>query len=111
MVIDASKIKGAARRAFAFAEAFFDEIDQHGRYQQFLHNAVIANPGNRKIVDEVDPRKQTFSMPRGGQNDQIVAFDTPRSLSRNTLRDPTDEIDRILTRIRRKRDSNSQRGV
>jgi hypothetical protein len=110
MVIDASKIKGAARRAFAFAEAFFDEIDQHGRYQQFLHNAVLANPGNRKIVDEVNPQKQTFSMPRGAQNDHIVAFDTPRSISRNTLRDPTEEIDRILTRIRRKRDSDTQRG-
>jgi len=110
MVIDASKIKGAARRAFAFAEAFFDEIDQHGRYQKFLHNTVLANPGNRKIVDEVDPQKKTFSMPYGTQNDHIVAFDTPRSISRNTLREPEEEIERILTRIRRKRESDKQSG-
>lgn len=103
MVIDASKIKDAARRAFAFAETFYDEIDQHGRYQQFLHSAVLTNPGNRKIVDEVDPQQQTFSMSYGAQNDHIVAFDAPRRISRNTLREPTDEIERILTRIRRQR--------
>ena len=110
MVIDASKIKNVARRAFAFAETFYDEIDQHGRYQQFLHNAVLANPGNRKIVDEVDPQQQTFSMSYGAQNDPIVAFDNPRRISRNTLREPTDEIERILTRIRRQRESDAQRG-
>jgi hypothetical protein len=110
MVIDASKIKGVARRAYAFAEAFFDEIDQHGRYQQFLHNAVLANPGNRKIVDEVDPQQKTFSVPYGAQNDHIVAFDTPRNISRNTLREPGGEIGRILTRIRRKRESDTQKG-
>lgn len=110
MVIDASKIKDAARRAFAFTEAFYDEIDQHGRYQQFLHSAVLANPGNRKIVDEIDPQQQTFSMPYGAQNDPIVALETPRSMSRNTLREPAEEIDRILTRIRRKRESDTQKG-
>jgi hypothetical protein len=110
MMIDASKIKGVAQRAFAFAEAFFDEIDQHGRYQQFLHNAVLANPGNRQIVDEVDPQQKTFSVPYGPQNDHIVAFDTPRSISRNTLREPGSEIERILTRIRRKRESDTQKG-
>jgi hypothetical protein len=110
MMIDAPKIKGVAQRAFAFAEAFFDEIDQHGRYQQFLHNAVLANPGNRQIVDEVDPQQKTFSVPYGPQNDHIVAFDTPRSISRNTLREPGSEIERILTRIRRKRESDTQKG-
>jgi hypothetical protein len=108
MVIEASKIKDAARRTFAFAETFYDDIGQHGRHQQFLYSAVLTNPGTRKIVDEVDPQQKTFSTPYGSQNDHIVAFDTPRRISRNTLREPTDEIERILTRIRRKRESDNQ---
>lgn len=110
MVIDASKIKGAAQRTFAFTEALYDGFDPHGRYHQFLHGAALANPGNRKIADEVNPQQQSFSMSYGAQSDHVIAFDAPRSISRNTLREPGDEIERLLTRIRRKRESDTQRG-
>lgn len=107
LVIVRDDLRQAARRAFAFGEAFYDDRDDYLRYQQFVYNASLANHQNRSIVEDLDSNQQSFSVPHRTQRGPIVAHDSPRSISRNTLRQPEDEIERTVTVIERRREEEN----
>jgi len=102
------KVERAAEKAFAFTEALYDEIDEFGRHQKFYYNAALSNLGHRPIVDKHDSDQQGTLVQPVTQDDSVVAFNAPRVLSRNALRAPTEEIERIITMIRRKREASDQ---
>jgi hypothetical protein len=108
--IVSAKVESAAEKAFAFTEALYDEIDEFGRHQKFYYNAALSNLGHRPIVDQHDSDQQATLVQPVAQDDSVVAFSSPRDLSRNALRGPEEEIERIITVIRRKREASGRRG-
>jgi hypothetical protein len=99
MVVLTTDVAGALRRCFAFVGALYHEIDPHGRHQRFIYGVSLIGMAYRKISKEPAGRgPQTVSM-RG--DEPIVAFQGVRSISRDDLSTPGEEIDRVVTLLER----------
>ena len=90
----------AAVACLAFYVGLFEEADPFGRHQTFLFNAALLGLNYRSIVGEL-PTSQSHPMRMALGDDPIVAFQTPRKLSRQLLRQPEGEIERLVAMLSR----------
>ena len=100
MTIATADLEKALGRALSFCAAFYDEIDEHDRYQQFGYNVALVNLGMRKIAAEEDAGRSSSHYHQ--HNEPLPAYDAARPLTRNTLRSPEQEIRRAIVKIRRR---------
>ena len=99
MVILESDITDALSKCFAFARDFFNVKDPYRRYDRMLYNAALGGIGSKPLVSEV-PRG-SVSMTMFGK-DIVMAFEQPNLVVREDLANPTEEIEKTLTMLRRR---------
>lgn len=93
-------VASALRKSFSFVETFFGDRDPFKRYDRMLYNAVLSGLGYRNLVKE-PPKGGSYSM--GDHADKtIIAFDEPRILTREDLKNPSKEIEATITLFRRR---------
>jgi hypothetical protein len=100
MVVFAADIASTLTTIFAFSAALFDQIDPHKRHQRFLYGASLLELGYRQITRDETP-KSSYGMAMGRGDEPLAAFEGTRTLSREDLAAPADEIARTVTMLER----------
>ncbi len=100
-VIHEEDLEELLERMLSFADALFSEIDEFERHQAFMYNAALRHAGHLRIVRDFDPNTSSVTMGIGGE-DPVIAHDAARRITRQSLRHPTDEIERTVTLLKRK---------
>ncbi|MCK4325363.1 DUF4062 domain-containing protein [bacterium] len=104
MVILEGDIMSRLKKCFAFVKAFFDKKDPFNRYDRMLYNVALSNIRYRTLTKEL-PKRNSCNM--GGHGDEvIIAFDSPRLITRRDLLNPEKEAEAVLALIRRQMKSN-----
>lgn len=94
-----SEVDRALASMFAFVGQLFDSIDRFQRHQRFTYGVSFAGIGFRSLVDHVEKRS-SYSM--ASNIDGPVLVEKPRIITRNVLRQPAEEIRRIITLLERR---------
>ena len=97
MILDQADIEQALRSALKFYGGVLAVLDPYERHGRLSYNAAILNLGYRQIVRDPRPAGPHIVNMRG--NDPVVAYQTPRVISRADLGAPEDEVERALARI------------
>ena len=94
MVVAVEDIEAVVRLCFAFSAAFYDEIDRFKRHQRLQYNVALSGLDYRVI--ERNPRANSpYSMSMRDRG-VIRAFEKARWITRTELRQPTDEVERVI---------------
>ncbi|MCS4173846.1 hypothetical protein GGP97_001770 [Salinibacter ruber] len=102
MTISLEEVRSLLEPCFRFSSGLYDEIDEYERYHEFAYNVTLV-VGNRAVEEKKNPNRSSVQVPMGRSRDEaFTAFDEPRTISRPDLRDPSDEIERVTTLMRRK---------
>ena len=101
MIVVTDDIREVAAQACAFYMGLFAELDPYERHQVFRYNAALLGLDYRTIR-ETPSSGSSQALRMAHDNSPIVAFDSPRKLSRQVLAQPTDEIERIITMLTRR---------
>ena len=100
MVVALEDIESILRTCFAFAAALYDDLDPYKRHQRFRFEAALSGLDHRVLERNPQPRA-SYSM--GMRPVGVVrAFAEPRLLSREDLREPTAEIERVVELLKRR---------
>jgi hypothetical protein len=97
MIVDHADLEQALRSALKFYGGVLAVLDPYERYGRFSYNVAILNLGYRQIVR--DPRPTGSQVVNMLGNEPVVAYQTPRVISRADLGAPEDEVARALARI------------
>lgn len=105
--IQLADVQRALEAGFAFGHQLLEFVDPHRRYETWLYNAAILNPGMRRIVDAPARQNQAYS---AGLNETtlVTAHDDPRPLTRATMCVPENEAARTA-RLLEKRLADASR--
>jgi hypothetical protein len=101
-----SDLEAATASLFSFVAAAYNHLDRFIAFRDFIYNVALVNLGMRYIYDAIPPSGQGIPV-RMSDNNNILAFDSPRPIVREALDDPTAEIDRVVALLRRR----AQHGV
>jgi len=100
LVVLEDDVISALHKSFSFVDSFFEDRDPYKRHDRVLYNAAISGLGYRNLVKDL-PKGSTYSMGIHG-DEVIVAFDEPRILTREDLKNPSKEIEATMTLFRRR---------
>jgi hypothetical protein len=92
-------VKHGTRTVIGAASAVLDVIDPYGRHDPLLTNFGLNGVGHRMWAD-VRVQKQSYGM-RMFDTDDIVSFESPRSITRAELRNPEPLADRVTALFKR----------
>ena len=99
MTVSIPRVRTHVEGSFAFAEEVYDRIDKFQRYVRFDYNVALLL-GNCVLVEEEVPNRSSLSMGWSTPGEEnILAFEKPRTMSRSGLHNAAEEIDRILARF------------
>lgn len=84
--------------ALTFGARLYNDIDPHLRHQRFYYGVSFTNVGFRSLADQVETRS-SYSMARNIE--ETLVIEKTRVISRNVLNDPQNEVNRIVTLLRR----------
>jgi len=102
MTISLEEVRSLLEPSFLFSAGLYDEIDEYERYHEFAYNVTLV-AGHRAIEEQKDPNRSSVQVPMGRSRDEaFTVFNEPRTISRPDLRDPSDEMERVITLMRRK---------
>lgn len=102
MTVSLDEVRSLLKPSFLFSAALYDEIDEYERYYEFAYDVALV-VGTRVVEEQKDPSRNSVPVPMWGRRSEaFTAFDKPRMISRPDLRDPSDEIERVTTLVRRK---------
>jgi len=102
MAISLENVRTLLEPCFLFSANLYDGRDKYGRYHELVYNVTLV-VGNRAVVEKSVANRNSVQIPmRRSPNEAIAAFDEPRIISRPDLRDASDEIERVITLLRRK---------
>lgn len=100
LVVTEQRVTEALRACFAFSAEFFDSYDRQVRHARLLYAISMVNPRGRQLVPQTPGNQLSgASFPRRGTS--LIA-ERPRIVSRDDLRNPDGEIERILVLMRRR---------
>lgn len=93
-------VQAQLRRTFALAAGIFEEIDPYERQHSLGYNAGLFNIGYQTLIPAAQVGSSTTMRLTDGPD--VVAHREARFISRRTLRDPDEELERTMTRFRRR---------
>ncbi len=96
LVILQGDVERVLRRCFAFADAWYGELDPHRRHQRFHFGVALTGLGYRRWAAEV-PRGGAVSMGTQARADPFLVYERPRMITYQDLARPDGEIERVLT--------------
>ncbi|MBW2045504.1 MAG: DUF4062 domain-containing protein [Deltaproteobacteria bacterium] len=100
MVIIEGDISTRLKKCFAFAGNFLQDKDPFKRYDRMLYNVVLSGVGHRTLMKNAP---KGSSCPMGTHdNEIIIAFDSPRLITRENLLCPEKEIEAVIALLRRR---------
>ncbi len=102
MVILEVDVAAGLCRCFAFSSTFYEAKDPYKRYDKMLYNAALSNIGYKNLVSTLPEGNSVTMNMNQHENDLVVAFDSPRVLTREDLKQPTAEIEATLSLFRRR---------
>lgn len=88
---------------FGFVRQAYDALDPHDRHHTFVYEVKLEGIRHRALLEAM-PTSGSVPMPIGN-TDSVSAHEDPRTLSRSSLRNPEDELERILVQLKRRSDS------
>lgn len=88
------------RRALLLTGGIYERVDEYGRHQHFIHQAMLRGIQYKQLVSEAESGRVGGRVPMG-RGDKIMAPPDPRQLNRRVLTNPADEVERIMERFRR----------
>jgi hypothetical protein len=94
-------LAAATESLFQFAASLYNHVDQYIAYRDFVYGVSLVNLGMRYVYDVIPDGNRGVPI-RMSDNAPILAFDEPRSIVREALDQPSDEIGRVVALIRRK---------
>jgi uncharacterized protein DUF4062 len=100
LAVYVADIEAVFRTIFAFAAAFYAARDPYKRHHRLLYNVALVGLDYRKILRS-EPRGNGFPMSMRGSNEPLVAFDEARTISRDQLEHPHEEIERAIVLFER----------
>lgn len=87
-------------RMFTFAKEIYNLKDPYKRHCTFFYNACLNEIGSKLLVKKIQPRS---SFPMAIDREKIIkAFDSPRKITREVLSNSEQEIERIISLVRRR---------
>lgn len=101
MMVSTDTITQLLETYFKFIFAFYENLDQFKRHQQFLFNVALIGLGYKTLVKEIKEQR-SYAMNIFGNDKPIPVYETPRLIGRIDMNNPNDEIDRIITLLQRK---------
>ena len=102
MTVPIPRVRTHVEGSFLFASELYDQTDTYERHVRFGYSVALML-GHCVLVEEEVPNRSRVMMgsPTLGAK-HIKASEKPRTLSRSGLRNPAEEIDRIIARFSRK---------
>lgn len=100
MMIARPDVEEVLRADFAFASALYEKLDPFRRHERFLYSVAISGIGHKRWVEEIQPTN-SMTLGVGNHPDPLILLPEPRVISREALRQPLREIERIVTFARR----------
>ena len=104
-VILEAEVREAVKRCFAFTSALYDDLDPYGRHARFSYNVALKNTGYKAYMQ--NPPQGTSVTMRMFAPDTVLAFATPRAVSRNDLQNYASQIEAVVTLFRRQMQNSS----
>ena len=100
LVMSAERVGVLMRRAMAFYAAILQHLDPHGRHQTFYYNVALEHLGHWTMLRNPQPRS-SYPLNMRSSHEPVIAHPEPRLITRQDLRDPSGEIERVLTLLMR----------
>lgn len=98
LTIDA--LKNVSVTAFRFPEHLYDESDSISDISDSVTMLAFRVSVIALLLTRCSLTRMLFSMSATNRNDPLTADSAARLLSRNTLREPDEEIQRVIAKIR-----------
>jgi hypothetical protein len=99
-LIAEEEVEKAIRTVFLCMNAIYDILDPFTRYTRFLNNFLFSEIGNRKL--ERNPQPQRGYSVGWEKKDLFIIYEQPRIIDRNDLKQPEQEIQNVLSKLKRK---------
>ncbi len=99
MVVQTKDLIAAGQAVFQCVNGVLRFVDEFLRHRQLEYNVAVNNLGYRYIVDTAPNIGGGVPMRMAG-DEPVLAFDNPRSITRETLSQPGSEIDRVVQMLR-----------
>lgn len=93
-------LEDALRATFAFCAAFYERLDPYRRYERFLYSVALSGLRHKQWVEEARPTN-TMSFGMREPADPLILLPEPRTVNRDVLPAPGQEVERIVTYARR----------
>lgn len=93
--VAADDIEAVLQADFRFVAALYNDLDPYKRHQRFLWNASLNNLGYKSVSRSPQGGRSGFLRMSGNQ-EPLIAFPTPRIITRDELLSPSDEIARAV---------------
>lgn len=103
-VLDEGRVSDALVASFRFAGAVYDIVDEFRRYERLRVDVALSGVQGAVLERNPQPRS-TYTIPdawmTGRGTAPLTPLQAPRVVSRRDLEDPTDEVSRLATYLRR----------
>lgn len=103
IVILIGDVERQLKSNFGFVRQAYDALDPYDRHHTFVYEVKLEGIRHRALLEGM-PTSGSVPMPMGN-TDSVSAHEDPRTLSRSSLRNPEDELERILVQLKRRSDS------
>lgn len=100
-IINEDLVRSAISSAFKFSKAIYDLIDKYRRHERFKFDVVLTGVDG-SVLERAPKPRTSYSIPfRQGHSGPVMPLESPRTVNRHDLEKPDDEVDRLVTYLRR----------
>jgi hypothetical protein len=100
MMIVRGDVEEILRADFAFTNALYEKLDPYRRHERFLYGVAMTNLRHKEWVEELRPTN-SMSLSMQELEEPLLLLPESRVIGRDTLRQPEQEIERVVTYARR----------
>ncbi len=100
--IDPSVVRTRLERAWSFAAAWWKDHDPYLRHDPLLYTVALHDVGARAFAPAPRETGGGITLPPECPESTLVAFDSPRTVSRTECAGPNAEIDRAIKLLERR---------
>lgn len=100
-VLDEGRVEGALLASMQFAGAVYDLVDPYRRFDRFQMDVALSGVEGSVLERSPQPRS-SYTVPwRQVEPGPLTPLAEPRLVNRHDLANPDDEVDRLITYLRR----------